>query len=316
MGEVTEIRLYKPGDEIGITALFKEIFDREITLEEWRWKYIESYPKKVYSSVAVSGEMGIVGHYGGVCLPLIYRGRPAYGLSICDVMIHPSFRGIKILRRLSSLVPSEAAKDGIIMGYGFPNKNTLMKPALSLGIYEHVEDVLEGNKEAKFHNDPIRYAFKFFPLDYSDIRIDRLWEECKADLSLAVVRDRDYLRWRYQRHPFFQYELWGLKKRWGHKLLGLTVLRREAERILVIDFLCMSDMMEILFHKIENYSFVCGKKSLTLWFPDYLQNILACLGFSIKPSCTSIPRTTHEKALTKNEMAGIFFYTMGDTDFL
>jgi hypothetical protein len=311
-----EIRLYRPGDEVGITRLFKEVFGREMSIEEWRWKYVRNSSRKVYSSVAVHKDMGIVGHYGGICFPLVYKGRPAHGLAICDVMIHPRFRGIKTLRRLSYLVPHEAVKDGIIMGYGFPNKSTLLKPALSLGIYEHVEDVVEGNKETNSYNDSIRFMFKFFPIDYSDIRIDQLWEACKTNLSLAVVRNRDYLKWRYQRHPFFQYELWGLKTRLGHKLRGFTVLRREAERMLVIDFLCMSDMMEPLFHKIENFSFVCGKKNLTLWFPGYLQDILTGLGFSIKPSGTCIPRTTHESTLTKDEMAGVFFYTMGDTDFL
>ncbi|MEF9426870.1 MAG: hypothetical protein L0956_06760 [Candidatus Mariimomonas ferrooxydans] len=40
------------------------------------------------------------------------------------------------------------------------------------------------------------------------------------------------------------------------------------------------------------------------------------IGFFLKPAGTSIPRTTYEKFLKKEQMKGKFFYTMGDTDFL
>lgn len=310
------IRLYSKGDEFGIVKLFKDVFGREMTLDEWRWKYIESYPDKVYSSVAIHKDMGIVGHYGGVRLPLIYKGNPAHGLAICDVMIYQKFRGIKTLKELSGLVPREAVKDGIIMGYGFPNRATLLTPALSLGIFEKVEDVLEGNKDVKFHNDSIRYKFKLFPVDYSDIMIDRLWESCKTDLYLAVVRDGRYLTWRYKNHPLFSYELWGLKNRMGRRLLGLAVLKREEHRVLIMDFLFAKGLLKPLFKKLENYIHSIGGKNIILWASPFMEKALSESGFSIKTAETAIPRTTHENTLTKDEMGGKFFYTMGDTDFL
>lgn len=311
-----EARLYRPGDERGIVRLFKEVFGRAMSLQEWKWKYIESYPSKVYSTVIEDNEAGIVGHYGGVSLPLFYKGRSARCLAICDVMIHPRFRGIKTLKKLSSLVPQEAVRDGIIMGYGFPNLNTLMRPALSLEIYEKVEDVREGSKETGFHNDSTRYLFKFFPLDVKDKRIDDLWDSCKQNLYLSVVRDRGYIEWRYRNHPLYQYELWGLRRRLGKKLLGFAVLKRENERVLLMDFLAMKGMTRPLFQKVENYICSMSQKTLLLWFPPFLEEKMRALGFSTKQAPTSIPRTTFKEALTREEMAGKFFYTMGDTDFL
>ncbi|MEF9476207.1 MAG: hypothetical protein L0958_05930, partial [Candidatus Mariimomonas ferrooxydans] len=67
----------RDGDESGITRLFRDIFGREMSLKEWRWKYIESYPEKLYSSVAIHKELGIVGHYGGLCLPILVNGNSA-----------------------------------------------------------------------------------------------------------------------------------------------------------------------------------------------------------------------------------------------
>lgn len=309
-------RLYQKGDEHGIVKLFKEIFGREMTLEEWRWKYNKNHSEKVYSSVVAHKELGIVAHYGGVRLPLIYRGKLASCLAICDVMIHPKFRGIRTLKELSYLVPHEAVKDGIIMGYGFPNRDTLLKPAMSSGIYEKVEDVLEGNKETRFINNLNRFIYKFFPLSYDDSRIDALWESVKKEIKVGVVRDREYLAWRYQRHPFYRYELWGLKKRWGNKLAGLAVLRKDGERMLIIDFVCSLDMLKVLFQKIQNYTHTTGIRTLTLWFPEYLRKTMEDVGFQTEISCTCIPRTTHENTLTKEEIRGKFFYTMGDTDFM
>ncbi len=287
-----------------------------MSLDEWRWKYIESNPEKVYSTVAIDEELGVVGHYGAVRLPLIYKGRPAGGLAICDVMVLPSFRGIRTLKKMSFLTPREAIRDGIIIGYGFPNKDTLLSPALHLGIYEMVEEVMEAVKEVKFHDDANRYRFKLFPLEYSDLRIERLWDRCKGKLTLAVVRDRRYLTWRYKNHPLFRYELWGMKERLGSSLIGLAVLKRERDRVLLMDFVSGKRTLLALLGKIENLAYSVGAKTLELWIPPYMGKTLTTLGFSVQIGATALPRTTEEPTLKKEDIVGHFFYTMGDTDFL
>lgn len=311
---VPDIRLYQAGDEIGITKLFRDIFGREMTLDEWRWKYTGRENRKVYSSVAVNETGDIVAHYGGIPHRMIYQGREVYGLAIGDVMVHSSFRRTRLFKKVASLVPEEAVRDGIILGYGFPSERH-MRLSEKLGLYEKIEDVFEADKEVKFTNNLRRLIYEFFPLDYDDSRIDALWESLKERIKLAVIRDGEYLRWRYQRHPFFKYELWGLKKRWSGRLEGLAVLRDDGERKLLIDFLSPVDSIDILFQEVENCSFRSGKKTLALWFPGYMRHRLAEEGFSIRPAATCVPRTTHERTLTKDQMKGQFFYTMGDTDF-
>jgi len=312
-----EIRLYRADDEIGITNLFHEVFGRKMSLEEWQWKYAYGGNRKVYSSVAVNERDVIIAHYGGMVHHMIYQGREVFGLAIGDVMIHPKYRGPKLFKEIASLVPEEAVRDGIILGYGFPNDRAFRLPE-KLGLYEKIEDVCEANKEATFWNNMSRYVYKLFPLSYDDGRIDILWDEVKVKHVLSVIRDQDYLRWRYQRHPLFSYELWGLRKRWSSKLCGFAVLRRddEKERVLIMDFVCPANEMEALFQKIENAVCVAGGKRLTLWHPEYMKQKMPMMGFSVRYAGTSIPRTTHERTLRKYEMAGKFFYTMGDTDFL
>jgi hypothetical protein len=314
--EVPSVRLYREGDEAGIVRLFGEVFGREMSTEEWRWKYRDSYPRKVYSSVAVDDRMGIVGHYGAVCMHMVNDGVDMHGLAICDVALHPKFRGRGLLKALADPVPREAVKDGIRLGYGFPNRRSLLKPAISLGIYEKVEDVTEGKKTARFHNTPGRYLYRLVPLDYSDERIDVLWESCSRRIGLAVVRDRRYLTWRYRNHPFLRYELWGMTLRGGERLAGCAVLRRETERMLLVDFLCPREALNPLLAKIDNYASSVGASSLMLWVPPFMGSILAGFGFKTGPAGTAVPRTTMKGTMTRDEIAGRFFYTMGDTDFL
>lgn len=308
------IRIYEKGDEYGIVRLFKDIFGREMSLAEWQWKYVIGKPR-VYASLAVNGHGAVIAHYGGMPQHMVHNGKEMYGMAIGDVMVHPSYRGTKLFKKIAELLPVVSAQDGFTLGYGFPNERAMRLPEI-LGVYEKVEDAWESVKEVKCINNPVRFIYKLFPLNFDDERIDALWDSLKKRIKLAVIRNRNYLKWRYKEHPFFTYELWGIKKRWQQKLTGFVVLRRDGENLLLIDFLCPLQQFAALFQKTENYAVVSGCKNLRLWHPEYLNERLKQLGFTVSKSATCIPRTTHPAWLKKDEIKGQFFYTMGDTDFL
>lgn len=313
MSDLT-VRLYKQGDEHGIVKLFKEIFGREMSLAEWQWKYVIGKPR-VYASLAVDSDGTIIAHYGGMPQYMINSGKAMFGMAIGDVMVHPSFRGTKLFKKIAELLPDASAPDGFMLGYGFPTERAMRLPEI-LGVYEKVEDVWESVKEAKKINNGVRLIYKLFQLNFDDERIDTLWDSLKDRFNLSVIRNRTYLQRRYNENPLFTYELWGIRRRWQQKLTGLVVVRRDGEDLLLIDFLCPLQQLEALFQKIENYAIVSGCKRLRLWHPEYLSNRLTQIGFTVGKSGTCIPRTTHPAWLKKDEIKGRFFYTMGDTDFL
>ena len=308
-------RLYEKGDEVGVVRLFEEVFGRAMSLQEWAWKYRGEGERAVYSTIAKTASGEIVGHYGLMVQRVIHRGREISGVSVGDVMTHPKYRGIRLFRDLATIGIVEAVRNGIVLAYGFPNERALRLPE-KLGLYEKVEDVFEAEKDVQFHNNLGRYLHRFFPLGYDDDRIDALWDRLRGRFHLALIRDGRYLRWRYQKHPFFSYELWGLKKRWEVGLSGLAVLRRDNDRMLLIDFICPLELLGTLFQKTENYVYTAGMKRLVFWLPDYLRERTVRAGFSVHSAGTSIPRSTVEGYMKKVEMKGEFFYTMGDTDFL
>lgn len=310
------VRHYNQGDEHGIVNLFKEVFGREMSLDEWRWKYKGQGNQRVYSSVGVTQDNRVVAHYGGIPLPAVYKGKEIKVLSVCDVMIHPKFRGIKALRKITSFHRDEALKIGFAMCPGFPTENTLMLPTEKLGLIERVLTVMWADKEVGLHNNVNRFLYRFFPLSFEDARIDKLWEIVKSSLTFSLVRDRRYFSWRYKNHPLYNYECWGLKKIWSRNLSGMAIIKKDSEdKTLVMDMLFMPDTIIALLQKAENIAYSSGRKVIALWLPAKWHPLLTRLGYILR-EYGAVGRDTNNAIMDKEEMAAHFFYTMGDTDYL
>lgn len=308
-------RMYKGGDEHGIVKLFNSVFSREMTLREWEWKYKGQGNKRVCSVVLEDRETGIIGHYGGLPLRMIYDGEEVIGIEAVDTMIHPRYRSYVRLKDMYNLFMEELIKDSKIF-FGFSPERIIKLAVDRLGIYERVENIFEANRDVRFHNVPARFLYSLLPIDFDDERIDDLWDKTKHQFRLAVIKDRRYLKWRYKDNPLFTYEIWGLKKRWSGQLQAIAVLKREQDKILIMDLIFKNDMLPILLTKIENLSFSIGIKKVSLWAPKPIRNLLETLGFEIVPTATTLPRSTHPLTLSKDEISEKFFYTAGDTDYL
>ncbi|MEW6569608.1 MAG: GNAT family N-acetyltransferase [Nitrospirota bacterium] len=311
------IRAYSPGDEHGIVRLFEEIFCREMTLEEWRWKYKGLGNQKVYSYVVVNENNEIVGHYGAIPLRMTYHGKNITGLVTCDAMIQPKYRGMWTLRKLHNTFVDSQVQNGIFMFYGFPNEKNLLLPAEKMGLYERVETVLDASKDVTFHDSIERFLYKLEPLNFHDRRIDRLWSSVKEHFPLSIIRDGFYFQWRYEQHHLFTYEIWSLKRRASKNLVGLVVLKKDdIEKLLLMDLVFHPRTFRPLLKKVENLAFKLGKKKLNLWLPQRMHPELRKLGFAFVPSGAILPRSTHPATIKKEEMQSYFYYTCGDTDFL
>ncbi|MFA4919650.1 MAG: GNAT family N-acetyltransferase [Thermodesulfovibrionales bacterium] len=316
MSEVT-IREYKQGDEHGIVQLFKDIFGREMTLDEWHWKYRGQGNEKVCSFVIADENGRVVGHYGGIPLRMTFHDKDIIGLATCDVMIHPEYRGIWVLKKLHHYFVDTHVKNGVSMVYGFPTEKTLLLPAEKKGLIERIETVLEASKELAFHNDPERFIYKLISLEFDDYRIDELWSSVRKFFRLSVIRDRAYFQWRYKRHPLFDYAIWGLTKRWSNSLLGLAIFKKdESENILLMDMVFNVKSFMPLLKEIENLAFRLGKKRLILWLPQRMHPELKKHGFVSKPAGATLSHSTQPATLKAEEVRSHFYYTCGDTDFL
>lgn len=315
-GKEVTIRSYQEGDEYGIVRLFKDVFGREMTIDEWRWKYRGQGSEGIYSVVAVNSDDEIVGHYGGVPLRTLYMGNEIGILSVCDVMIQPKSRGFWLLKRINAFFMQAAIKNGFKLCYGFPTEKTLMLPAEKLGIIERCTKIFDAKKDVCFNNNLNRFFFRLLPLNFDDERIKRLWEAVKGNLEFTVIRGMDYLRWRYRDNPVSSYELWGLTKRWGRNLYALAVLKKDStENLLVADLIFKEDALIPLLQKVENLAYSKRKRCLILWMPEKYHPLLRENGFILKEYGV-IGQFTGDDFISKDVTASLFYFGMGDTDYL
>lgn len=312
------IRMYRDGDEYGITSLFNKVFGREMPLTEWRWKYKgQQANQKVYLVLLEDEKAGIVGNYGGVSLRMLHDGREIKGIASCDTMIDPKYRSFVRFKNMALLLEEIAIRDGHVLYYGFSNDRIIKLTIEKLKLYEKVGPANGYDKDVEFHNNLNRYSYTFSPLDYDDEQIDRLWALSKHQYKLAVIRDREYLRWRFRDNQLHQYELWGLRKRWSGELQALAVLKKEeGQKISVMDLVFRDNMLPRLLQKIDNYSYTLGQKKIALWLPHYHARTLAELGFKPFITGATIPTSPNPKTLKGPEILEKLYYTMGDTDFL
>jgi len=319
MSEVT-IREYRLGDEYGIIKLFKEVFGRDMSIEEWQWKYRGQGNDKVLAVVLEDRESGIVGYYGSITLRMIRDGKEIKGVAAGDTMIHPKHRSFVRLKKMRNLWVDESLRESVIMFYGFSPERIVKLAVERLGIYDTAEPVYEAAKDVRFNNDPSRFLYKLSPLSFDDGRIDELWDKAKHQFKLSVIRDSAYFQWRYKNHPLFSYEIWGLTRRWSSHLAGLAVLKKEdSDNLLLMDMVFREKNLAPLLKKVENLAFSIGKKKMGLWLPYRMHPELETLGFISRPSGATIPtmpQSGHPSTIKKDEVVANFYYTCGDTDFL
>ncbi|HEY6064897.1 MAG TPA: GNAT family N-acetyltransferase, partial [Thermoanaerobaculia bacterium] len=228
-----EIRPAVRDDAPGIRALFSRAFGKEMTAEEWEWKF-EKNPDGWFGVVAVAdGE--IVGNYAGWGQTFLLDGKEQLLYSVGDVSTDPSVRklgaGGGVFRRMTDVFYDAVFARGVPFCFGFPGERHLA-----------VSHRVVGSRTLF----PIRQkivpcdAFPPAPPDASagdsvSASFDEFWIEASRALTHAPVRDRARVDWRFHARPNRYYRMiW--RERDG-KILGWTVLSVHGEQALVADFL-------------------------------------------------------------------------------
>jgi hypothetical protein len=307
------IRNYQEGDEEGITALFKEIFDKEITVEQWRWKYLGTGRGRIFSKVVEDPSGSILGHAGAIPLRGGLQNNTIRFFQIADVMIHPLARGYlgkknvfaSLMKRLFEDI-SRVFPEAFC--YGFPGERPYLFGE-RVGVYERIETATVCMKKisSSFFN---RYRINNLPWD--DERLDALWAGYAKDLSLSLTRDKEYLNWRYATNPFFTYQLLGIFLK--EKLCGWAITREQGDEVLIVDLLTNRKKCRPVLKALENFLNNCGKKSIRLWLPHIWRNNIK--GFKKEETELVVTNMVWKLPVSTSFAHENLFYTMGDTDML
>jgi len=221
------IRSYQSGDEQGICRLFSTVFQLELPLAVWRWKYLRGGQPP---PVCVAEENGqIVCHFGALRQRLVWQGEEGWGLDCVDVMAHPRLQGQGLFRRAVQAFMREFCEGQSWFMYGFPTERHRRLGEILVG-YEPVVRVHTLRRTARSRDstpENLAVAFDMLPLDW-----DAQWRRLEPKYGLVNRRDRAFLVWRYWLRPGKRYRFVTI-----HGAPALAVVGIERRQAYVMEFL-------------------------------------------------------------------------------
>jgi len=155
-----------------------------------------------------------------------------------------------------------------------------------------------------------------------DNSFDRLWKRCRDNHPFALIRDADFLRWRFFNHPLRKYELWGYRPYFQKELKAYAVFSLEGEKARLIDMLApfshraIGDFLARLGARFAGR----GIEEVQTWFPGnhFLADAAVSAGFrELQEPFGFIPagRSFHP-SLSLDWASENIYYSMADGDLL
>lgn len=314
-------RVMRREDAPLIRALFKEVFNEEMSQEFWEWKYGRSD----CAAALVFQNDRLVAHYGGVGRRVQCRGERLLAAQIADVMVARSVRSSVRTNSPFHLMFSTfrdkffGADKLYGTAYGFPNERA-MRLARALGFYTpvgsvHMITVDAGTPRGKagFKVEEIRND------EFESYRkpLERLWRRMSRSLEdkVVAIRDPDFIRFRYLQHPVRRYRLLLVRRRFTGRAVGLCVVRDDGENLFLMDLVCDVSRAGALVQDLQHTAFQNGKKGIRFWCSSDFLDCFLVPGARNERLPVTIPTEECPGMVAPALLAGRWWIMAGDSDF-
>jgi hypothetical protein len=258
------VRFATETDAPGIRALFRRIFEKEMTAEEWDWKYPRN-PDGWLGTVAVmDGE--IVGNYSGCGMRFQIGATECLAYAIGDVATHPKARQLGrrgVFSEMTELFFAEVGRRGLPFCFGFPNDRHLAISHRFVAGAQSLRPIIEKRVPCESLPAPAPgFAFG----DAVGDSFEALWRTARESLPAAALRDRLRANWRFRARPTRSYRM--LWRESGGEVASWAVLSVVGENAFVADYLCRTpdgrDLPE-LFTAAAAEAARLGARRLVFW---------------------------------------------------
>ena len=282
MNQNWHCRDYSPGDEYLILELFKQVFDRELPLSFWHWRFRDNPFGAGIIKLLLDGEK-LIGHYAVSALQLLIDGQETPAVFSMTTMVHPDYRRQGIFPYLANQVYIEAARQGYRLVYGFPNKNSVHSFTQKLGWSDF------GTMTALVGNITDLGSHRDFTVCQPDCYVEEwLGDFTKLDSEsrIHVPRSAKYLQWRYHDCPIINYHPVAVIH--NSNLVGLAILKlyfdekRQPQRGHIVEWFCYDSVYTriTLLNSCYRVLQAHGFSQVSSWVADFALNImLKNLGF-------------------------------------
>jgi hypothetical protein len=226
------MREYIAGDEIRIIKLLKDTIGVDRKIAQLRWQFLDNVNGEGWITLAESNNE-IIGQYCMMQIPLNFLGHKLLTGQSCDTMVRPDHQGRGWFVKLAKRNYEYAVRRGIEAVFGMPGRNSYPGFMRSLGWAKIVELKyffyrLEFQKLKNLKRFALGQVLRWFfsIMNLLFLKIDNLRYGEHVDIMVSSVlpdnlssmlleinnyevisfwKDLDYLKWRYERHPVFQY---------------------------------------------------------------------------------------------------------------
>jgi GNAT superfamily N-acetyltransferase len=263
------IRAYRNEDERGILELWKAVYPEheysgEKWLDYWRWTYFNNPAGKGWIWLA-EDDKKIVGQSAIIPANMKIDGERIVSFQSVDTMTHPDYRRQGIYETLAKKVYEEAKNEGVLIGYRFPNENShpiaikkldwfdvatlnnIIKPlnwknALSnrtsnrslLNLAKLGGGLKDGISE-KFTRNTTSTELTVEQISSFNTSVDELWADISTKYPIVILKNREYLNWRYVNGPVANFIIYAARK--GGTTEGYLVLKysqQESSKVGVV----------------------------------------------------------------------------------
>lgn len=317
------VRQLGAADAPAMRQLFREVFDKDMSQALWDWKYRRAQS----GAIGVFRDGALVCHYGGIGTDISFNGEPATAIQIVDVMVNTAVR--QAVRKHSPFFLAGSAfleqyigyQQPFLLGYGFPSDRHLalaehLKLYAPVGrMWELTWQVQAAPRQPWLHTTTGITADNFAQ---HRAALDALWARMRAGFGARILvrKDAAFVEWRYLQHPHEKYELLLLMRRFTGTPLGLCVLKREKERVLLMDAIGPPENIPRLVRAAQAASWQQQCHTLATWCsaPD-----IESFGTGVA-TCQALPITTPANIWTQGpapaELHNRWWLMPGDTDYL
>ena len=319
-----EIGTYRPGDESSICSLFEKVFRQKKSPAQWRWQFVES-GSRPHVSVARDRDGRVVAHFG--CIPRRARvgGHEWVFAQSVDSMVDPDCRrGLRKPGLFTAVVRNYVERFGRVeseaLGYGLPNRAAYRIGQRFLG-YTRLRDVTLFAKEIGRGGER-RHASSIEVCDsrFAEPDHDELWKRVESRLDVAIVRDRAYSRWRYERCPSVQYRF--VCARRAGELEAVATFRDsylEPGCGTLVDILWSGverDTLAAVVLRIDELARAAGLRHVVTMLPTHAPElpVLDDLGYRPIVSGLSLVARSYHEPLRLELVSDRWWYTFGDFD--
>ena len=264
---MVEIRQTREEDEEDIRTLFKICFDKELSHEEWLWKYKNSY---LGTSSFVAEDNGkIIAHYGGFKMRFYSNGAVFNAYQGCDVMTHPKYRARLFAKKGAIIKTAEAfyKANPAEFIFGFPSERHGRLMKLQLGWESpRVINVMKKDRSefSTYRNPLLKIETGWDRISSEDV--DNMWMKTRDSYRLSIEKESRYILWRYRDNPRRRYEVVIFRGLLRKEVKAYVIFRMNNDEMSLLDFFISKEInIKKVLAALEQIALKRKAPSVNLW---------------------------------------------------